>query len=214
MASSPWWGPPVLSQLSFFNVRSVEVHGTRFVPPSAIMERLNVDTNSSVWADLDPLVQRVRSHPQVRAAEITRRLPGTLVVRIDENLPVALVPSRDGLVPVDASGNELPIDPSRADVDLPIMARHDTTLLGMLADVRARFPDLFARISEVYRRDVPAGDDEVILRLSATTVRAMANARPIRFAELLSVERDLARRQLGAAEIDLRFRDQVIARLR
>ena len=35
-------------------------------------------------------------HPQVAGVEVGRRLPGTLVVRITERLPIALVPTRAG----------------------------------------------------------------------------------------------------------------------
>jgi cell division protein FtsQ len=44
-------------------------------------------------------------------------------------------------------------------------------------------------------------------------VRAMTNVTVGRLTEIYPVEEDLARRQRRAAELDLRYRDQVIARL-
>jgi cell division protein FtsQ len=44
-------------------------------------------------------------------------------------------------------------------------------------------------------------------------VRALADVTLNRFADLELVENDLARRRLRAIELDLRYRDQVIARL-
>jgi len=44
-------------------------------------------------------------------------------------------------------------------------------------------------------------------------VRAMADVTPQRLAEIYPVENDLTRRQARVAELDLRYRDQVIARL-
>jgi len=44
-------------------------------------------------------------------------------------------------------------------------------------------------------------------------LRASPDVSVERFADLLPVERDLARRGVRVSEIDLRFRDQVIARL-
>jgi cell division protein FtsQ len=41
----------------------------------------------------------------------------------------------------------------------------------------------------------------------------MADVSVDRLAELVPVEQDLARRRLRAVEIDLRYRDQVIARV-
>ncbi len=53
----------------------------------------------------------------------------------------------------------------------------------------------------------------VLLAIPPVTVRAMLDVAPARLAEIVPVEQDLARRQARAAELDLRFRDQVIARL-
>jgi hypothetical protein len=88
---------------------------------------------------------------------------------------------------------------------------------------------LFARLSELRR----VGGDELLLRISRAAefavadsltpsgprptstlpVRAMADVTVSRLADIFPVEHDLARRQARVAEIDLRYRDQVIARL-
>jgi hypothetical protein len=44
-------------------------------------------------------------------------------------------------------------------------------------------------------------------------VRAAEGLTARRLADILPVERDLARRQARVAELDLRFRDQVVARV-
>jgi hypothetical protein len=45
-------------------------------------------------------------------------------------------------------------------------------------------------------------------------VRARADATPERLADVGPVRADLARRRLVYAELDLRYRDQVVARLK
>jgi cell division protein FtsQ len=206
---SPWWGRAVLRQMDFFRVRRVEIEGARYAAPDEIVSRLSVDTTASVWDDLSPLEARVREHPQVRAVRIRRRLPGTLVVVVTENPPVALVGSARGLVVTDAAGQPLPVDPTTIDVDLPVLARADTGLLRLLGAMRAGDPALFARVSEAAR--TPRGD--VVLVLPEHRVLASADVTVGRLADLLPVELDLARRSLKVAELDLRFRDQVVARL-
>jgi hypothetical protein len=100
------------------------------------------------------------------------------------------------------------MDPTRTAVNLPVLAGRDTTILRLLAGIRAAHPSLFARISEVRRTG-----DEVRLELANVTVLAMADVTVQRFADILPVERDLAGKQLRAAELDLRYRERVIARL-
>ena len=208
-AGAPWWGRAALTRLAFFRLRNVEIEGARYIDVAEVLTRLRVDTSASVWADLAPLEQRVAAHPQVGAVDIRRKLPGTLVVRVTENLPVALVPGRGGLRAYDASGRALPLDPSRVHVDVPIVAAPDTGVLRLLGEVRRAEPGLFARISEVRR----SGKRELVVVLDRWPVRAMADVTPQRLAEIYPVENDLTRRQARVAELDLRYRDQVIARL-
>ncbi len=212
VASIPWWGRAAIMHLDFFRVRRVEIEGTRYVSPDEIVSRLRIDTTASLWADVVPLEQRVRQHPSVREVHIVRKLPGTLIVRVTENLPVALVQAAAGLVAVDAQGKSLPIDPTRADVDLPVLSSRDTFALRVLGDVRERAPALFARIGEVRR----TAKGDLLFRLGEQPSRdilASADVTADRLTDIVPVEQDLARRSLHATELDLRFRDQVIARL-
>ena len=212
VASIPWWGRAAIMHLDFFRVRRVEIVGTRYVSPDEIVSRLRIDTTASLWADVVPLEQRVRQHPSVRDVHIVRKLPGTLIVRVTENLPVALVQAAAGLVAVDAQGKSLPIDPTRADVDLPVLSSRDTFALRVLGEVRERAPALFARIGEVRR----TAKGDLLFRLGEQPSRdilASADVTADRLTDIVPVEQDLARRSLHATELDLRFRDQVIARL-
>lgn len=209
VVASPWWGPPALSRLAFFRVRRVEVVGARYTPPRDILRQLHVDTTVSVWAAPGPLERRVERLPEVRRAVIRRKLPGTLVVEVSERVPVALVPTPKGLEAYDDAGLPLPIDPSRARVDAPIVTRRDTAALRLLGALRQEAPELYQRVSEVR----PAGD-ELDLLLRSFLVRAMADVTVRRLEDVEPVARDLANRRLDVAELDLRYRDQVIARLK
>jgi cell division protein FtsQ len=209
LLTTPWWGPPLLSNLAFFRARKVEIRGATYLSPSEVLSRLAIDSGASVWDDPEPWISRLEQHPQVESVRIERRLPGTLVVVVEENLPVALVPARTGFTAIDGAGRQLPIDPAGASLDLPILASRDTALARLLAELRATYPSVFARISEVRRE----GRNELLLRLQGTRVRALASVTAARLAELGPVEADLARRHLPVYELDLRYRDQVIARI-
>ncbi len=208
LAVAPWWSPPLLARLAYFRVRRVEVFGTHYIQPDEILTRLRLDSAASVWDDPGALERRVAEHPQVRTVTITRELPGTLIVRVAEDLPVAFVPAGGGLRATDAEGRLLPLDPSRVSVDLPVLERLDTALVRLLADVRGASPALFQRISGARR----AGPDEITFALPGVLVRANGDVSAGRLADLLPVEQDLARRHARAAELDLRYRDQVIVR--
>jgi cell division septal protein FtsQ len=235
LAPASWLARRAASRMDFFQLRSIAVEGTRYLTPDVVVQRLAVDTSRSVWDDTEPLAERVRTMPQVAEVSIRRKLPGTLVVNIRENLPVALAPSPRGLEFVDSSGVVLPIDPARRDIDLPIANQRDKAVLSLLTATRAENPMLYRRISEIAKD----GKDGVVLKLSpldgarsiqrsatadsvviATAfpsgtlkVRALVGVSVSRLADIFPVELDLMRRRANVAELDLRYRDQVIARL-
>jgi cell division protein FtsQ len=211
LLGSPLWGPRVLRRLDFFRVRRVEILGTRYTAPNELLDRLRVDTTRSVWEPLEPLAARIRSHAQVESVTVTRRLPGTIVVRVKERHPVALVMAPGGLRAVDERGRRLPLDPSRTPVDAPVVtaAPRDTMVYHLLGEMQREAPALYAKLSSIRA----AGADEIVLQIAGLSVRAMTNVTLARLGDVEPVERDLMRRQLRAAEIDLRYRDQVIARL-
>ena len=209
LLTTPLWGPPLLSGLAFFRVRKVEIRGATYLAPSEVLGRLAIDSTASVWDDPGPWIARLEKHPQVRRARVERRLPGTLLVHVEENLPVALVPAKKGFTAIDGAGRPLPIDPAGASLDLPIIPSRDTALARLLAELRASYPSVFARVSELRRE----GRGELVLRLQETRVRTLSSVTADRLAEVGPVEADLSRRHLPIQELDLRYRDQVIARI-
>jgi cell division protein FtsQ len=206
---SPVWAPFFLRRMDFFRVRHVEVVGARYVDPRDVIARLRVDTGASVWDPSDAWRSRVAAHPLVRDVELDRRLPGTLVVRLVEHVPVALVPGPAGFRVYDERGVSLPIDPAAADVNAPILARADSALLRLLGGARRAAPALYARMSEVRRE---GGGRELLVVFDSLPVRALADVTLLRLQDAELVEQDLARRRLRPTELDLRYRDQIIAR--
>ena len=207
--AAPFWAPRVMRYMDFFRVRRIEIVGAHYVAPSDILSRLNVDTLASIWDPTKPLAARLTKHPEIQTVSVGRKLPGTLVVHVTERVPVALVPTNTGLRVFDERGAALGIDPTRVGVDVPILAQRDTALLRLLGAIRMKMPALYARLSEVRRQ----GQGELVLQLKSWPVRVTADVTLDRLADIDPIEEDLARRQVRIAEIDLRFRDQVIARL-
>lgn len=208
VVSSPWWGPPTLSRLDFFRARRIEFEGVRYARAGELVTLLAVDTVQSVWQPLEPLSERVATHPLVSTAEVSRRLPSTLVVRVVEREPVALVQTNGRLKPTDGLGHALPIDPSRVPLDIPIAVSPDSALLQVLDGLRRSAAALYARVTSATR----AGQNELQFVMGDVMIRTTPDVTAARFRDILPVEADLARNGLRAVELDLRFRDQVIAR--
>lgn len=216
-----------LRSMAFFRVRTIEIRGTHYLQPTEIVERMRVDTLRSLWDDVGPLEARIRPHPQVSDVRITRRLPGTLVVTLRENLPVALIPTGQTLQPYDSLGRQLPIDPLRTDLDLPVIASPDPALLRLLGEIRRGNLAMYQRVSEMRRTgrtDLLILFNSAFARLATPLdsaapepgllrVRAPVGVTVDRLTDIFPVESDLVARQARIGELDLRYRDQVIARI-
>jgi len=210
VVSSPLWGPVLMRRMAFFHVHRIEIMGARYVAPNDILNRLHVDTMKSVWDPTGPLERRILSQPEIASAHVERKLPGTLVIRVTERAPVALVPANGGFRVYDERGVALPIDPTRVSVDAPVIMQPDIGVLRLLGAMRVGLPNLYARVSTVRRAGAP---NELVLQLKEIPVRTTQDVTLDRLAEIEPVEADLMRKQLRVLELDLRFRDQVVARL-
>jgi cell division septal protein FtsQ len=203
-----WFGlPQLLRGLDFFRVRRVEIVGLQYLDPAKVIAALTLSPTASVFDDPAPLVRRLAAMPGVTAAEIGRRLPGTLVVTLVEAVPVALASRGDAMVALDAHGRVLPFDPLRSAPDLPYAANGDVTVTSVLARVRDDDPDLYARIGAAWR----VGPD-VVLEVGGRRFwfGAQVSAEDIR--AVTAVEQDLARTGRPYQELDGRFAGQVIVR--
>lgn len=214
--------PRALASMDAFRVQDVEVSGLRHLTRAEVLEAMDVTTETSIWEDRDRWTAGLRAHPLVKGVHVRRRMPGTLVVRVAERWPVALVPTPT-LEPVDAEGVRLALDPAALRLDLPVVAPRDPvaegsrlvpastrellSTVGRLAEADTAFAQM---VSTVEWRD--AGT--LVARWSEPAVDFLLrpDSRPERIRDGLSVLADAMGRGRTPTEIDLRYADQVVVR--
>jgi len=154
----------------------ITVSGTTHAPHDEIRRLAAVDTLSLLW-NVRPAViaDRVRRHPWVRNAAVTRWPTGTLSIRIEERRPVLLLVSADGrpINYLDGEGYAMPLSPG-ATYHVPLLRGVGALPhpLRPVAEVRIRTlvsellllsEDQRALLSEFELRD-----DELWMRTTAT----------------------------------------------
>lgn len=117
---SPLWGPLVLRNVPIFGVEDVRIVGAHFVPEHAVRALAAFGPEASVWDDMRPTERRLAEHPLILEARVRRAGVHRLDVVVREVRPVAFV-STPELVPLDAGGQALPLDPTGRALDLPIL---------------------------------------------------------------------------------------------
>lgn len=183
--------------------------GVRFLAPEAVTGALGLRREASVWDRLGPLASRVRGLGGVAEVAVSRRLPGTLRVRVREVEPVALAAGDDGMIPVGVDGRPLPYDPARVAVDVPVIERPEAALVAALAAVRAADPTLFAAIAAARRER--GGSVELDLE-GRGRIRLGMPVDPAVVRAVAAVERDLVARSQPWRELDGRFAGWVVVR--
>jgi len=202
-----WFGaPPLLRRAAFFEVRRVEIVGTRYLPGETIVASMELRAGASVFDPTTPLEDRVFALIGVREVEISRRLPGTLRVRIRESDPVALSATDGQLVLIDERGWVLPFDPTRSPADLPI-ATADPGVAGLLARVRQAAPELFAALLTGERVR-----DHVVLETADRRLLLRAEASVEVIQDMMAVAQDLTSKGREFRELDGRFGGRVYVR--
>lgn len=98
-------GGTIALRSPIFEVRRVEVRGNGRLGPGEVRDLVGHTRGRNLWLlPLDELARSVASHPWVARAELRRDLPSTLVVEIEERLPVAWVSDPGGGAAVAADG--------------------------------------------------------------------------------------------------------------
>ena len=137
----------VVAGLPFFAVNKVEVEGAVYLDRDEVRAAAGVTSGTNLWEPKAAWVEGVESHPLVEWADVRRRPPSTLLVRIREVEPVALIAS-PLVEAVDAKGGLVAVDPSNPVLDLPLIRVLDADTAAS-ARGRAVLADEMRRIDEV-----------------------------------------------------------------
>ena len=221
------WGErasEAIATLEAFGVDIVEVRGVRYLTEEEVVGLLDITPETSVWSDTDVWAERLLSHPLIKTADVTRRVPDGLLIVVTERRPIALAPTPT-LEPVDAEGYRLPLDPAAYRLDLPVIVTTRTPPQGSRLfpeDVRR----LAAEVDHLMASDTAflqlvssvAWTERGALLVRWTEPRVdfllPQRAPPVRLREGLSALADAVSKSPGAVPtaIDLRFADQVVVR--
>lgn len=212
-------GPDALRAMEVFRVQRVEVVGSRFLDPYAVVRAAGLHRAASLFDDADAWEAGVLTLSLVEQVRVRRRAPSTVVVEIEETQPVALIAAEE-LRPVDATGRLLELEPAGVVLDLPIVtgltvagasvaAGESAGAITTVAALLERAPELAERMGQAELRD---GALRITLRRSRAEVVVPAFATELQLRQLRLTVADLATR--GEMEkvrtIDVRFRDQVV----
>ncbi len=202
-----------------YRVRTVEVRGNQLASVAHVRRAAGLVELPTKWRrGFDPS-SKIEAHPLIISARVAREPGGLVVIEVEDlGVPVAHLASAP-LKPIGSSGRVIPLSPTERFFDLPILWVEGGGEAGALRAVAAsdlaflqnHAPEIFASLSEAR-----AGPKDIALTLdAATTLRYAPPLSPARLSEMTRVLSE-SLRETGEmpAEVDARFREQVVVRPR
>jgi cell division protein FtsQ len=199
-------------------VGRLEVRGSHFLSEGEVRELLGPAVGENILGlDIEDLKARLRASPWVAEATVTRTLPDTVRVEIEERVPLALA-ELERLYLMDGDGGLIDLyGPRTGAFDLPIVrglvgveeasrrdrARRAGVLLADLAE-------LGSEVSEVFV--LPSGDLRVVLHGAGEVLLFADPPYRERLVTFLALRRELASRVPDAEHFDLRYRGRIFAK--
>lgn len=95
----------ILLRSPFFEVRSIQVEGNQLIDQAKIRSVSDIAPGANIFnVDLAAAAERIKLIPMVKDVQVTRSLPSTVVIGINERKPVGLLPTGEGFIEVDGEG--------------------------------------------------------------------------------------------------------------
>ncbi len=208
-----------LNAQELFEFKHLKIVGTKYTQQKEILNYAKIDSSLSLFKlDLKLIAEHVKKHPLVQNAVVSRRLPSTLIIQVEEKKPIALL-NQNQLLPIDANGDIL--NGLKPDMlfDLPIISNVEAgqeTNIKEIVDFlnyikKYQFP-LYCEISEIsFSQKVGIYfclvDDSIPVVLGKGNYQTKGQ----HFTKVLSIVK--GKKQLSDVEFfDLRFENQVIVK--
>ena len=150
------WGA---TRTPLFEMRTLHVSGNRHLTDAEVARLAGLSRSTNVlWLRGDAIAHRIERNPWVLRARVTRSLPGTVSVSIQERRPVAMVESGRSLLLV--SGDGVVLGQARTSARLPVIH-----FSGVRLAAGARLPGTHPEL--VVARSLPATVRGRVQRITA-----------------------------------------------
>lgn len=204
----------------FFAVPRFSVEGNRRLTEEAVLDWLGAKPGMSIWwVDAEAWRARLLAHPWVQAAEVSRRLPREVRIRIRERWPMAVVRWNGVFQYVDRTGHFLGAVDLRHFPELPVITLEREEESHLSSDLRSALR--FLRLCE--RLHCSADISEVVVGEQGVTVYPLrAQAEVVLGRGQWKEKLQRSSRVFAAWEgqtdrlerVDLSYRNMVVVRLR
>ncbi len=189
-------------------IKEIYVDGRHFTAQEAIIQALGAHHMMPILAfDIDRAQSALLSLPWVKNARIERRLPGTILVSIQERKATAIWQNKGALNLVDISGTVILDQPVKDFESLPVIVGADApSHIFALQTMAAQIPDLAKRLQSAVR----VGQRRWDLHLTQGLIIKLPERNPeLAMKKLAMLHKESQMLDKDYAVIDLRIEDRL-----
>ncbi len=144
----------VYLQSPLSNVKHIKVTGNITVETEEIIKTSELTTENNIWGlNMEKLEKNITSLPKIKTAVITRKLPNTVTIEVEEFEKVGYIHDNGIFYPVLENGqalkNEIFVQP-KSDAPILIGFSDSTYLSEMTVELQKLHKELSALISEIH----------------------------------------------------------------
>ena len=196
-----------------FRIDEVLVVGRAETAHADLLAALGLARGAPIFAfDADAARRRVETLPWVRQARVTRMLPATVVVRIDEREPLALWQHQGRFALIDREGRVILRTRLERFADLPVVVGEDAPAhAARILAILAAEPHLMKRVTAMVR----VGGRRWNVRIDGTIdVRLPEDGADAAWKRLAEYDRTQSLLNRNVRVLDLRLPDRLIVQTR
>lgn len=213
-------GVRIFSEVTLFSIQRIEIRGNVRTPTEALSQNLGIAIGQSLFGEnVSELSTRAKAMPWVKSSKVSRRLPDTIVVEIEEWEPSFLI-RLDRLYYMTKEAHVINA-PLSMGLDFPVITGATWSRLEAPGIDRERLLTALELVSQGRFVDRV---DEIHLDPALGMTMYAEGAKPYgvylgfgdleeKFTRLGRMRRTLAKKGKFAASADLSYEDRIVARL-
>ncbi|PLX38936.1 MAG: hypothetical protein C0608_11700 [Deltaproteobacteria bacterium] len=148
VAGALFFGASALVDVSPFKLGKIELSGNTRTPPEHVMRIAGLVEGESIFKrDIDDVGEDIAKLPWVRGAKVTRRLPSTLYIAVEEYQPAYLISLAGRLYYFSADGKVIEA-PLGGGLDFPVITGFSWSSLEGDKQKRGELMELLGKVSE------------------------------------------------------------------
>ena len=198
-----------------FNVKEIIVSGNYHLDKDNIVKSMNIKKGKPLLdirsADIN---ERLRENPWIKSVALKKQFPGTLLIKVEEAVPRALLSIRKKLYIIDDEGNILERIKGESIPFLPVIKEVSPKNKKDISEALKLIASLSEKNILSSRESIEIGTESygLFINMDGEFIKVGYGDYSEKFERWLELEPEIRKRGVSIKYIDLRFKDSVIVK--